>query len=147
MLCEIFVYDQTFYLHFFQMLHLHHRVVVDVHHLDVAVHQLLVHRFLEYLIYMVNYLALQCAAQNHQYHLVLRCAVRQDVLQNLDVLNLDVNQPFQNVVVLLENLEVFVVDVEQRHLLKMDCYLDVVQVLPEQQAMMELSQSVLIHRR
>jgi hypothetical protein len=109
---------------------------------------------------MVNYLALQCAAQNHQHHqhhLVLRCAVRQDVLQNLDVLNLDVNQPFQNVVVLLENLVVFVVDVEQRHLLKMDCYLDVVdveqrhllkmdcyldvvQVLPEQQAMMELSQ-------
>jgi hypothetical protein len=115
---------------------------------------------------MVNYLALRCAVQNHQdqHHLVLRCAARQDVLQNLDVLNLDVNQPFQNVVVLLENLEVFVVDVEQRHLLKMDCYLDevdvelrhllkmdcyldVVQVLLEQQAMMELSQSVLIHRR
>jgi hypothetical protein len=39
-----------------------------------------------------------------------------------------VNQPFQIVVVLLENLVVFVADVELRHLLKMDCYLDVADV-------------------
>ena len=143
MLYEIFVYDQISYSHFFQMLHPHHRVVVDGHLPDVVVHQLLVHSFPVYLIYMANYLVLQCAVGNHlhhQHHLMLQCAVCQDEQQNLDEQNRDVNQPFQNVVVLLENLEVFVVDVEQRHLLKMDCYLDVVQVLPEQQAMMELSQ-------
>jgi hypothetical protein len=131
MLYEIFVYDQTSCLHFFQMLHLHHRVVVDDHHPDVAVHQLLVHLFPGYLIYKENYLVLQCAVQihqHHQHHLVLQCAVCQDVQQNLDEQNLDVNQPFQNVVVLLENLVVFVADVELRHLLKMDCYLVVADV-------------------
>jgi hypothetical protein len=131
MLYEIFVYDQISYLHFFQMLHLRHRVVVDDHHLDVVVHQLLVRPFPVYLIYMANYLVLQCAVgnhQHHQHHLVLQCAVCQDVQQNLDEQNLDVNQPFQNVVVLLENLVVFVADVEPRHQLKMDCYLDVADV-------------------
>jgi hypothetical protein len=39
MLYEIFVYGQISYSHFFQMLHLHHRAVVDDHHPDVVVHQ------------------------------------------------------------------------------------------------------------
>jgi hypothetical protein len=65
MLYEIFVYDQISYLHFFQMLHLRHRVVVDDHHLDVVVHQLLVRPFPVYLIYMANYLVLQRAVGNH----------------------------------------------------------------------------------
>jgi hypothetical protein len=134
------------------MLHLHHRAVVDDHRPDVVVHQLLVHRFLEYLIYMVNYLALQCAEQNHLlhlhhlhhlHHLVLQCAVRQDALQNLDVQNQDVNQPFQNVVVLLENFAVFVADEELRHQLKTDCYLGVVDVELRHQLKMDYFRDVL----
>jgi hypothetical protein len=45
-----FVYDLISCLHSFQTLRLHHRVVVDVRHLDVADH-LLVHLHLVYLIY------------------------------------------------------------------------------------------------
>jgi hypothetical protein len=167
MLYEIFVYDQISYSHFFQMLHPHHRVVVDGHLPDVVVHQLLVHSFLVYLIYMANYLVLQCAVGNHlhhQHHLMLQCAVCQDEQQNLDEQNRDVNQPFQNVVVLLENLVVFVADVElhcqlkmdcyldvadvELHCqLKMDCYLDVLQVLLERSVMLELLVCLLSHHR
>jgi hypothetical protein len=147
------------------MLRQRRRVVVDDLHLDAVVHQLMVHLFLEYLFYMENYLVHQlCEVQNHFLHQVLQCAVCQDELQNLDVLNLDENRSFQNEVVLLENLVVFVVDAELRHQLKMDCYLDVVdaelryqlkmdcylderQVLVELPAMLELLQQMLIHRR
>jgi hypothetical protein len=165
MLYVIFVYDQISYLHSFQMLHRHRRVVVDDHHLDAVVRQLMVHLFPEYLFCMENYLAHQmCEVQNHFLHQVLQCAVCRDELQNLDVQNLDENQPFQNEVVLLENLAVFAVVAELRHQLKMDCYLDVVdeelrcqlkmdcylddrQVLGELPAMLELLQQLLIHRR
>jgi hypothetical protein len=127
MLYVIFVYDQISYLHFFQMPRRHLRVVVDDHHLDAVVLQLMVHPFLEYLICTENYLVHQMfEVQNHFQHPVLQCAVRQVELQNLDVQNRDESQPFQNEVVLLENLAVFVVDAELRHRLKMDCYLDVV---------------------
>jgi hypothetical protein len=165
MLYVIFVYDQISYLHSFQMLRQRRRVVVDDHHLGAVVHQLMVHLFQEYLFCMVNYLVHQmCEVQNHFLHQVLQCAVHQDELQNLDEQNLDESQPFQNEVVLLENLVVFVVDAELRHQLKMDCCLDVVdaelryqlkmdcylderQVLVELLAMLELLQQLLIHRR
>ena len=52
--------------------------------------------------------------------------VRQDVLQNLDEQNLVVLPPFLDEVHLF--LVVAVVDAELRHLLKMDCYQDVVGV-------------------
>jgi hypothetical protein len=165
MLYVIFVYDQISYLHSFQMLRQRRRVVVDDHHLDAVVRQLTVHLFLEYLFCMVNYLVHQmCEVQNHFLHQVLQCAVCQDELQNLDVQNLDESQPFQNEVVQLEILVVFVADVELHCQLKMDCYLDVVdaelrcplkmdcypderQVLVELPAMLELLQQMLIHRR
>jgi hypothetical protein len=54
-----------------------------------------------------------------------------DVQQNLDALNLDVVLTFPDVVNLVHhrlNLLVVVVDVELRHQLKMDCFLDVVVV-------------------
>jgi hypothetical protein len=164
MLYVIFVYDQISYLHFFQMPRRHRRVVVDDHQ-DAVVHQLMVHLFLEYLFCMENYLVHQMfEVQNHFPHQSLQCAVHQDELQNLDAQNLDESQPFQNEVVLLENLVVFVVDAELRHQLKMDCYLDVVdaeqryqlkmdcyldeqQVLVELLVMLELLQQLLIHHR
>jgi hypothetical protein len=75
-----------------------------------------------------------------------------------------VNQPFQYVVVLSENLVVFVADVELRCQLKMDCYLDVadvelrcqlkmdcyldvLQVLLERSVMLELLVCLLSHHR
>jgi hypothetical protein len=51
----------------------------------------------------------------------------QDVLQNLDEQNLDEHLPYLDVVHQL-NLLVVEVDVELRHLLKMDCYQDEVDV-------------------
>ena len=56
----------------------------------------------------------------------------QDVLQNLDEQNRDEHLPYRHVVHQL-NLLVFAVGAELRHLLKMDCYQDVVDVeLPPQ---------------
>ena len=57
---------------------------------------------------------------------------RQDVLQNLDEQNRDEHLPYRHVVHQLKLL-VFAVGAELRHLLKMDCYQDVVDVeLPPQ---------------
>ena len=57
---------------------------------------------------------------------------RQDVLQNLDEQNRDEHLPYLDVVHQL-NLLVFEVGEERCHLLKMDCYQDVVDVeLPPQ---------------
>jgi hypothetical protein len=54
--------------------------------------------------------------------------VKMDVQQNQDALNLDVVLTFLDVVNLAHYLQVFVVDVELRHQLKMDYFLDVVDV-------------------
>jgi hypothetical protein len=54
--------------------------------------------------------------------------VKMEVQQNLDALNLDVVLTFLVVVNQVHYLQVFAVDVELRHQLKMDCYLDVVGV-------------------
>jgi hypothetical protein len=54
--------------------------------------------------------------------------VKMDVQQNQDALNLDVVLTFLDVVNLAHCLQVFVVDVELRHQLKMDYFLDVVDV-------------------
>ena len=88
--------------------------------------------------------------------------VRQDVQQNLGVLNLDVNPPFLDVVHQFPvNQLVVAVDVELRHQLKMDCYLDVVgvelrhllkmdcfldEVLAQMALQMKWVQRVVLHR-
>ena len=116
------------------MLRQHHRVVVDDRHLDVADHQL-VHLHLVYLIYK------EMMMVRHQYvveilyllmgHL-MQDAVRLVVQQILDEQNLDEIPPFlDEVLQFLENPEDVVVGVELRHLLKMDYFLDEVQVLLE----------------
>jgi len=159
---ETFVYDLISYLHSFRMLHLRHRVVVDDHHLDV-VHHLLVHLHLVYLIYMEKTMVRHpCVVEI--LHLLLdhlmQDAVRLVVRQILDEQNLGEIPPF--LVVVLQFLQVVVVgaelrhllkmdcyldevDVELRHLLKMDCFLDEVQVLLELQVLHFLLHDLLLH--
>jgi hypothetical protein len=69
--------------------------------------------------------------------------VHLDVQQNLDVQNLDVIRPFLDEVhrFLVNQLDV-VVDVELRHQLKMDCYLDVVVAELRHQKKMDYFQDV-----
>jgi hypothetical protein len=110
------------------MLHPHRHVVVDDHHLDVA-HHLLVHLYLVYLI------CKEMMMVRHQYvveilyllmgHL-MQVAVHLGVLQILDEQNLDEIPPF--LVVVLQFPQVVGVGAELRHLLKMDCFLDEVDV-------------------
>jgi hypothetical protein len=138
------------------MLRLRHRVVVDDHHLDVADHQQVHRQFLVYLIYkemmMVRH---QCVVENPHLLMVhlMQVVLHLDVLQILDEQNLDAIRPFLDEEHL--DLQVVVVDVELRHLLKMDCYLDEVDAEPhhllkmdcyldEVQVLMELQ--VLRHR-
>jgi hypothetical protein len=130
------------------MLHLHRRVAVDDRHLDVVDHQL-VHLHLVYLIYMEKTMVRhQCVVEilNLLMGHLMQDAVRLVVQQILDEQNLDVIRPF--LVVVHQFLQVAVedaephpqlkmdyfldeVDVELRHLLKMDYFLDEVQVLLE----------------
>jgi hypothetical protein len=114
------------------MLRLRHRVVVDDRHLDVADHQQVHRQFLVYLIYTVMLMVRhQCVVENLnllKVHL-MQVVLHLDVLQILGEQNLDVIPPFLDVEHRLVNLEVSVVDAELRHLLKMDCYQDVVGVV------------------
>jgi hypothetical protein len=134
------------------MLHLHRRVVVDDRHLDV-VHHLLVHLHLVYLIYMEKTMVHHpCVVEI--LHLLMghlmQDAVRLVVQQILDEQNLDEIPPFLDVVLQfprvvvvgaelrhLLKMDYFLdeVDVELRHLLKMDYFLDEVQVLLELQVL------------
>jgi hypothetical protein len=123
------------------MLRLHRHVVVDVRHLDVVDHLLVLHLHLickEMLVHQL--MALQCVEEN--LHLLVD-EILVDAQQILDEPNLDVVLTFQDVavhrlvvvvdVVLFHRLKMdYCLDVvgeELRHQLKMDCYLDVVQVL------------------
>jgi hypothetical protein len=110
------------------MLHLRRHVVVDDHHLDVA-HHLLVHLHLVYLIYMEKTMVHHpCVVEI--LHLLMghlmQDAVRLVVQQILDEQNLDEIPPFLDVV--LQFPRVVVVGAELRHLLKMDYFLDEVDV-------------------
>jgi hypothetical protein len=110
------------------MLHLRHRVVVDDRHLDV-VHHLLVHLHLVYLIckekMMVRHLCVEEILNLLMGHL-MQDAVRLVVQQILDEQNLDEIPPF--LVVVLQFPQVVVVGAELRHRLKMDYFLDEVDV-------------------
>jgi hypothetical protein len=123
------------------MLRLRRHVVVDVRHLDVVDHLLVLHLHLickEMLVHQL--MALQCVEEN--LHLLVG-EILVDAQQILDEPNLDVVLTFQDVavhrlvvvvdVVLFHRLKMdYCLDVvgeELRHQLKMDCYLDVVQVL------------------
>jgi hypothetical protein len=123
------------------MLRLRRHVVVDVRHLDVVDHLLVLHLHLickEMLVHQL--MALQCVEEN--LHLLVD-EILVDAQQILDEPNLDVVLTFQDVavhrlvvvvdVVLFHRLKMdYCLDVvgeELRHQLKMDCYLDVVQVL------------------
>jgi hypothetical protein len=109
---------------------LFHRDLVDGwdRHLDVVVR--LQHLVL-HLLHLVNGMDLMMLVL-HQYvvgnflcqHLLV--VVHRDVLQNLDEQNRDALLPFRDEV--LRFLLVAVVDAELRHLLRMDCYQDVVGV-------------------
>jgi hypothetical protein len=119
-------------------------------------HQLLHHQFLVYLIYKEMMMERhQCVVENPHLLMVhlMQVVLHLDVLQILDEQNLDVIRPFLDEEHL--DLQVVVVDVELRHLLKMDCYLDEVDAEPhhllkmdcyldEVQVLMELQ--VLRHR-
>jgi hypothetical protein len=73
--------------------------------------------------------------------------VHRDVQQNLDEQNLDVNRPCLVLVRhFLVHLQDVVVDVELRHLLKMDCYLDVVGVELHHQLKMDCCQVVALEQ-
>jgi hypothetical protein len=112
------------------MLRLRLRVVVDESHLD-AVHHQQVHLHLAYLICkemtMVHHL---CAVENP--HLLMlhlmQVAAHLDVLQIRGEQNLDVIPSFLDVE--RQFPQVAAVDVGLRHLLKMDCYQDVVDAVP-----------------
>jgi hypothetical protein len=131
------------------MLHLHRHVVVDDRHLDVVDRQQVHRQYLVYLIYkemmMVRH---QCVVENPH---LLMVHLMQDVL-HLDELqiqgeqNLDEIPPFLDVELQFPQLAVVVaelryqlrmdcfldeVDVELRYLLKMGCYLDEAQALME----------------
>jgi hypothetical protein len=136
MLFLILLYDQIFYSHFFQMLHLRHHVVVDDHHLDVVDHQLVLHLLeLIYMENLVHQLMIHRYVEENLHQLV--DAILLDVQQNLVEQNLDVNPPYLDVAV---HRQVVVVDVEARHQLKMDYYLDVVQPLEVQIFLLNLLQ-------
>ncbi len=68
----------------------------------------------------------QCVVEN--LHQLMQDAAHLDVQQNLGEQNLDVIPPFLDEA--LQFPQVVVVDAELRHLLKMDCYLDVVGAEP-----------------
>jgi hypothetical protein len=126
------------------MLHQHRRVVVDESHLDVVDHHW-VHLHLVYLIYkemMMRVLHL-CAVENLHLLMDHRCVVHLDVQQILDEQNLDEIPPFPDVVLqFLENPQDVAVDAELHHLLKMDCYLDVVDAEPHHLLKMDYCQGV-----
>jgi hypothetical protein len=105
---------------------LRHRVVVDDHHQDVVVHHLVL-QLLVYLIYMEKMMEPNFLDVVQNLNHPMQDVVHLDVQQNLDAQNLDVIPPFLDVVLrFLENQLVVAADVEPRHQLKMDCYLDVV---------------------
>jgi hypothetical protein len=107
---------------------LRHRVVVGDHHLDVADRHLAL-QLLVYLICMENLMALNFLDVVQNLNHLMQDVVRRGVQQNLGEQNLVVIPPFLDAVHLfLVNQQVVVVDVELRHQLKMDCYLDVVGV-------------------
>jgi hypothetical protein len=123
------------------MLHLHHRVVVDESHLDVADHHL-VHLHLVYLIYkemMMKVLHL-CAVENLHLLMDHRCVVHLDVQQILDEQNLDEIPPFLDEV--LQFRQVAVVDAVLHHLLKMDYCQDVVDAVLHHLLKMDYCQDV-----
>jgi hypothetical protein len=127
------------------MLHLHRRVVVDETHLDVVDHHL-VHLHLVYLIYkemmMMKVLHL-CAVENLHPLMDHRCVVHLDVQQILDEQNLDEIPPFlDEVLQFLENPQDVAEDAEPHHLLKMDCYLDVVDAVLHHLLKMDYCQDV-----
>ena len=119
------------------MLRLRLRVVVDESHLD-AVHHQQVHLHLAHLICkemkMVHHL---CGVENP--HLLMlhlmQVAAHLDVLQIRGEQNLDVIPPFLDVE--RQFPQVAAVDVELRHLLKRDCFLDVVDAEPRYQLKMD----------
>jgi hypothetical protein len=108
------------------MHHLRHRVVVGDRHQDVVDHHLVL-QLLVYLICMEKMRRANFLDVVQNLNRQMQDVVRLDVQQNLDELNRDVIPPFLVVVhQFLENLQVVEVDVELRHQLKMDYYLDVV---------------------
>jgi hypothetical protein len=119
------------------MLRLLHRVVVGDRHQDVVDHHLAL-QLLVYLIYKeklrrANFLD---AVQNLNHQ--MRDVAHQDERQNLGEQNLDAIPPFLGVVhQFLVNQLVVAADAELRHLLKMDCYRDVVGVEPRHQLKMD----------
>jgi hypothetical protein len=106
------------------MLRLPLLVVVDDHHLDELVHPLMEHRLEHYfyreslVLHLVHHL---CGAQSLHPLLDVNLV---DVQQNLDALNLDGHRSFLDVV---HQLDVVVDEVQLRQL-KMDYFLDVVDV-------------------
>jgi hypothetical protein len=106
------------------MLRLHHLVVVDDHRLDELVHPLMEHLMESYFYressvpHLVHH---PCGEENLHPLLGVNLV---DVQQNLDALNLDGHRPFLDVV---HRLDV-VVDEVQLHQLKMDYFLDAVDV-------------------
>jgi hypothetical protein len=109
------------------MLRLHRHVVVDDRHLDAVDHLLVPHLHLIYMEMLVHQLKELQYVEENQHLLVDEPLV--DVQQILDVLNLDEVLTFQDVAVHRPDV---VVDVVLFHQLKMDYYLDVVQVLEVQ---------------
>jgi hypothetical protein len=121
------------------MLHLHHRVVVDVHHLGemhlvhhpvhldlnfYTDHYSLVHQLMnQFVVESLNHLLVDA-------HLV-------DAQQNLDEQILDANQTYLVVVHFREHPLVAVVDVEHHHQLRMDYFLHVVDVEQRHQLKMD----------
>jgi hypothetical protein len=122
------------------MHHLRHRVVVDDRHQDVEDHHLVL-QLLAYLIYTeklrrANFLDV---VQNLDH--LMQDVVHLDVQQNLGAQNLDAIPPFLDVVhQFLVNQLVVAVDVELRHLLKMDYFLDVVDAEQRHQLKMDCFQ-------
>ena len=114
------------------MLHLRHRVAVDVHHPDALVHRLVLlarlnQSFYTAILVLVHHL---CVEEN--LHRVQDVNLV-DVLQNLVVLIPDVHPPFLDEVHQL----VVEVDVEPLRQLKMDCCLDAVDAEPLRQLKMD----------
>jgi hypothetical protein len=104
---------------------LRHRVVVGDRHQDVADHHLVLPH-LVYLICMENLRRTNFLGVVQNLNHLMQDAVRPDVQQNLDEQNLDVIPPFLDEALrFLANLQVVVADVELRHQLKTDYFLDV----------------------
>jgi hypothetical protein len=143
------------------MHHQRRRVVVGDHHLDVVDHHLVL-QLLVYLIYMEKMMEPNFLDEVQNLNHPMQDVVHLDVQQNLDAQNLDVIPPFLVAAHrFLANQLVVVVDVELRHQLKMDCYLDVVgvelrhllkmdcfldEVLAQMALQMKWVQQVVLHR-